>query len=91
VYTLWARTIARDRDEDSFWLRVNDGPRTRWNEIARGRDWRWSTVHDTDRANRIAQFHLRAGANRIELAGRESGVRLDRFLITNDPLFEPGE
>jgi beta-lactamase regulating signal transducer with metallopeptidase domain len=91
VYTLWARTIARDRDEDSFWLRVNGGPRTRWNEIARGRDWRWSTVHDTDRANRIAQFHLRAGANRIELAGRESGVRLDRFLITNDPLFEPGE
>jgi hypothetical protein len=91
VYTLWARTIARNTDEDSFWLSVNGGPRTRWNEIPRGHEWRWSAVHDADRANQLAQFHLRAGENTIELAGRESGVRLDRLVITNDPLYEPGD
>jgi hypothetical protein len=89
VYTLWARTIARNTDEDSFWLRVNDGPPTRWNEIPRGRTWRWSAVHDADRANQVAQFHLNAGVNTIELAGRESGVRLDRIVVTDDPLYEP--
>jgi beta-lactamase regulating signal transducer with metallopeptidase domain len=89
VYTLWARTIARDRDQDSFWLRVNGGPRTRWNEIPTGRRWRWSAVHDADRANQVAQFQLRAGENTIELQGREGGVRLDRFVITDDPLFDP--
>jgi beta-lactamase regulating signal transducer with metallopeptidase domain len=90
LYALWARTIAPTRDEDSFWIRVNDGPWVRWNEIRRSRTWRWSTVHDTDRANRIAQFQLRAGVNTIELANREGGVRLDQLLVTDDPLYEPG-
>jgi beta-lactamase regulating signal transducer with metallopeptidase domain len=91
VYTLWARTMARNSDEDSFWLRVNGERRIRWNEIPRGRGWRWSAVHDADRANQIAQFQLHAGTNTIELQGRESGVRLDRLLVTNDPLLEPEE
>lgn len=89
VYTIWARTIARNRSEDSFWLRVNDGPRMRWNGIPTGRAWRWSAVHDADRANQIAQFRLHAGENTIELRGREGGVRLDRLVITDDPLFDP--
>ncbi|HET8656404.1 MAG TPA: M56 family metallopeptidase [Longimicrobiaceae bacterium] len=90
LYALWARTIAPTRDEDSFWIRVNGGPWVRWNEIRRSRTWRWSTVHDTDRANRIAQFRLRAGVNTIELANREGGVRLDQLLVTDDPLYAPG-
>jgi hypothetical protein len=89
VYTVWARTVARTGGEDSFWIRVNDEPWVRWNGIPRSREWRWSAVHDADEAVEPLQFALPAGENRIEIARREGGARLDRLLLTNQDRFEP--
>ena len=89
VYTLWARTVARRDSEDSFWIRVNDGPWVRWNGIPRSREWHWSAVHDGDGGVEPVQFALPAGENRIEIARREGGARLDRLLLTNEEHFEP--
>jgi beta-lactamase regulating signal transducer with metallopeptidase domain len=89
VYTLWARTVARSDGEDSFWIRVNDGDWVRWNGIPRSREWRWSSVHAGDGPDAPLQLALPAGENRIEIARREGGARLDRMLVTNDDFFEP--
>jgi hypothetical protein len=89
TYTLWGRTIARRDDQDSFWVRVDRGRWVRWNGIPRGRAWRWSAVHDSDRARELAQFELGPGTHTIELAYREGGIRLDRLLLTNDPTYAP--
>ena len=89
VYTLWARTVARSDGEDSFWIRVNEGDWVRWNGIPRSRNWRWSSVHAGDGPDVPLQLALPAGENRIEIARREGGARLDRILVTNDDFFEP--
>jgi hypothetical protein len=46
-------------------------------------------VHDADGAVEPVQFALPAGENRIEIARREGGTRLDRLLLTNQDRFEP--
>jgi beta-lactamase regulating signal transducer with metallopeptidase domain len=90
IYSLWGRTIAGTSDEDSFWVRLDRGDWIRWNDIPKGDSWAWSAVHDTDNAGQIVQFRLDTGEHTLELAGREGGVMLDRLLLTNDPLVEPG-
>jgi hypothetical protein len=89
VYTLWARTLARNDGEDSFWVRINEGGWVRWNGIPRSRDWRWTSIHEGDGAVEPLQIALPAGENRIEIARREGGARLDRILVTNDDFFLP--
>jgi hypothetical protein len=46
-------------------------------------------VDDADRAGLLAQFRLHPGENTLELAAREGGIRLDRLLVTDDPLYRP--
>jgi beta-lactamase regulating signal transducer with metallopeptidase domain len=90
IYSLWGRTIAGSSDQDSFWVRLDRADWIRWNDIPKGDEWAWSAVHDTDNDDQIVQFRLDAGDHTLELAGREGGAMLDRLLLTNDPLVEPG-
>ena len=89
AYTVWGRVIARDSDEDSFWIRVDGGPWIRWNDVRHGERWRWDEVHDSDYGKQLAQFEFSAGAHTLEIAHREGGAALDKLLITNDPHFVP--
>ena len=89
AYTVWARVIADDDDEDSFWVRMNGGAWMRWNGIAEDDDWRWRIVHQGDEGGDVMHFRLRAGRNALEIAYREDGARLDRILVTNDPRVSP--
>ena len=89
IYTLWARTVARSQSEDSFWIRVNGGRWMRWNGIPTSSEWRWSAVHDGDEGEAPIQLALPAGENRIEIARREGGARIERLLVTNDEHASP--
>lgn len=89
IYNFWARTRAHDGSENSFWVRVNDGAWMRWNDFPKDGAWRWSMVHDEDRGGEVAQFDLQPGENTLEFAAREGGARIDRVMITNDPLADP--
>ncbi|HET6567949.1 MAG TPA: M56 family metallopeptidase [Rhodothermales bacterium] len=89
LYVVWARVLAPDDGSNSFWLRMDRGEWVRWNGIRNGKHWRWSTVRDADYGMETMQFELPAGAHTLELAYREDGIRLDRLLVTNDPLFRP--
>lgn len=85
IYSLWALAQASSDSEDSFWVRVDDGPWVRWNGIPRGESWQWSQVRDEDGRGPL-QLALNAGAHRLEIARREGGARLDRLLLTNEDL-----
>ena len=89
IYSLWARTISRGDDQDSFWIRLDDGPWFRWSNVPTSQEWTWALVEDSESANRILQFRLEPGNHVLEIAGREGGLLLDQIFVTNDPLFDP--
>jgi beta-lactamase regulating signal transducer with metallopeptidase domain len=91
LYNFWARTLAHDGNANSFWVRVNDGDWIRWNEFPKDGTWSWSMVHDEERGSEVAQFELLPGENTLEFAPREGGARIDRVLVTNDPLAAPDD
>ena len=89
TYKLWGRAIAPTDADDSFWVRIDGGPWTNWNDITPGASWHWATV--TNDANNDAPVlaNLAAGNHTITFAYREDGARLDRILITNDLTLVP--
>ncbi len=88
-YIVWARAMARRSDDDSFWIRANGSDWVRWNGLVHDDDWMWQFVHDSDDDNEIAVFPLRAGTNTIQIAYREDGARVDRFVVSNDMYADP--
>jgi hypothetical protein len=88
TFKLWGRIIAPDAAHDSFWIRMDQGPWIKWNDILAGATWHWDAVNDDD-TNRTAYFDLAAGGHDLTVAYRENGARLDRLLLTNDLAFTP--
>jgi len=87
--------IAPSGSDDSFWCRI-EGATTnttnhssgwvRWS-VDNGSDWHWAAVEsmepiDADYEN--VEFTLAAGTYTLEIAYREDGTLLDRFLITDN-------
>lgn len=79
-YSLWTRVRWLDGCGNSFFLRVNGGPRQVFGNDAEFGHWHWL---------KAGGFRLAKGKNSIELANREDGVALDKLLLTGDPDFRP--
>jgi len=72
-YTLWARVIAPNANDDSFWVRVDGGAWSNWNNIAPGSTaWTWDDV---------ASYNLSAGNHSLTIAYREDGAQLDKLYL----------
>lgn len=84
TYTVWGRVIAPTVDSDSFWVRVDSGAWTKWNDIAAGSSWHWANVTDDNASDARVLVNLAAGNHTLTFAYREEGTRLDRVLVTND-------
>ncbi|MEW1843387.1 glycosyl hydrolase family 28 protein [Nonomuraea angiospora] len=82
TFAVWARVIAANDGDDSFWVRSGTGSWTNWNNIPIGASWHWAKLPVT--------YDLAAGARTITFAYREDGARLDRVAISSDPAFDPG-
>jgi hypothetical protein len=79
---VWARVIAANGGDDSFWVRVDAGPWVLWNVTPTGATWHWADVRDG--AGPVT-VNLAAGApHTLVVAYREDGARLDRVVVTND-------
>jgi beta-lactamase regulating signal transducer with metallopeptidase domain len=89
TYRLWGRVLAPSSGSNSFWLRMDDGPWIRWNDIRGGHGWQWDQVHDSDAQNAPVQFDLSSGEHRLTLAHREPHAALDRLLLTADATYRP--
>src|SRR5262249_15232380 len=54
-YRLWGRVIAPTLDEDSFWVRIDDGEWIQWNDIShQDMTWHWDHIRPFEtRADRF--------------------------------------
>ena len=94
VYKIIGRVIAPSGSDNSFWFRIQGATTNttnhpsgwvRWNGIEQGSDWHWDDVHSDDDPNDpTVEFTLAAGTYTLEIAYREDGALLDRFLITDN-------
>jgi hypothetical protein len=82
VMRMWAEIVAPNADQDSFWVRWDDGPWIRWNNL----DDFCHTLHDSSRPGEpIVRTTLPAGSHRIEWAYREGGAALaDNIILLED-------
>lgn len=87
---LWGRLQAPTGSADSFWVRVDGGAWTKWNNNHPQTQWGWKTVHDSDNSGAQLVYNWQAGTSHtIEIAYREEGAKLDQLLITTDSAFDP--
>lgn len=81
TYTLWARVICPSFDDDSFWVKMDDGSFVMWNGLATSTSWTWKSQ---------GTFNLTAGTHTLKIGYREDGAKLDKILITNSSLAPSG-
>ncbi|MEU7899368.1 glycosyl hydrolase family 28 protein [Nonomuraea sp. NPDC049152] len=81
AYKVYARVIAANDGDDSFWVRLDGGAWTQWNGIPLGTSWHWAEVPVT--------AGLSPGPHTVAFAYREDGAKLDRVALTSDPAFTP--
>jgi hypothetical protein len=79
---MWAEIVAPNADQDSFWVRWDDGVWIKWNNL---NDF-CHTLHDSSKAGEpIVKTPLLAGSHRIEWAWREGGAELyDNIILLED-------
>jgi hypothetical protein len=86
---MWAQILAPNKDQDSFWVRWDDGSWIKWNNLITG----CNTLFDSDKSGApIVRQVLGAGSHRIEWAYREGGARLtDAIVLTTDVPNQPAQ
>lgn len=83
-YEMFARIIAPNSDDDSFWIRANGGTWLRWDGLSTNASWAWLQVYDSDNVNTNISWTLPIGTSRFDIAYREDGTLLDKIYITID-------
>lgn len=73
-YAVFARLNCPSADDDSFWVKMDDGVFTMSNGLAT-RGWSWV---------KLDNFPLEAGRHTLTIAYREDGAKLDKISISND-------
>ena len=82
-YTLFARVLAPNTNQDSYWVRINEGE---WLVVKTGlyrpgQRFHWFSVTTTN---------LTAGSNTIDFTFREEGTQLDKILLTDSGFIPTG-
>ncbi len=75
-YHLWVRIQTPNINDDSFWVRVNNGSWIKWWQgITTGSSFAWKEILNSP-------FNLKKGLQVIEFAYREDGARFDKLHLT---------
>ncbi|MGB3852103.1 MAG: DUF6443 domain-containing protein [Tunicatimonas sp.] len=83
-YFLFVRANAPDISSNSLWFKVDDGPWISKGRLDTGEGFVWNILP-------FSPFRLTAGAHRITVVYRETGVELDRFYLSNNSDFPTGK
>ena len=76
-FRLWGRVLSNSPDEDSFWVRANDGSWQQWsNRLRKDGEWIWREVAGSP-------FYLPAGTNTIDFTYREPNTLLDKIYVSS--------
>jgi len=89
TFTIFGRVRAPTTDNDSFWVKIDQGAWVQWNNLTMSTDWVWDDVHDALQENTTLRYMLSAGDHTLSVAYREQGTDLDKFAITSVPGFVP--
>ena len=81
-YRVWGRTYAPTPNDDSFWVRINNGNWANWNSIPGGSGWEWDDVHNYQNDNPLI-YYLDTGSHTLTISFREDGTGLDKLYLTN--------
>ena len=81
-YRVWGRVAAPTPNDDSFWVRMNNGTWASWNSIPGSGGWEWDDVHNYLDDNPMI-YYLDTGAHTLTVCFREDGTGLDKFYLTN--------
>ena len=73
-YSVFARLNCPSADDDSFWVKMDDGAFMMLNGLGT-RGWDWV---------KLSNFPLTAGEHTLKIAYREDGAKLDKISISND-------
>lgn len=74
TYSAFARLNCPTADDDSFWLKLDDGTFKMVNGLGT-RGWEWV---------KLDNFRLKTGDHVLTIAYREDGAKLDKISISND-------
>lgn len=81
---VWAIVDAPNGNDDSFWVRVDNGAWINWNGIRGQGFYSWDDVHDFNNGSRPVHFSLPAGSHKLEFAYREDGTAIKRIWVTSN-------
>ena len=76
-FNVFARVRALTNDDNSFWVKVNNGSWQAWMDGLNSSGFSWKQVFNQS-------YSLSAGSNTITFAVREDGTQLDKLLISLD-------
>lgn len=80
-YLVWARIMAPSYDDDSFWIRMDNGEWIMWNGLKTGEGiWAWKAVNNNAG---YLRYELGAGEHTLYICLREDGACLDKVAIIN--------
>ena len=77
TYNVWGRLRAPSADDDSFWVKIDNGNWQNINGLKSSNVWTWDV---------LATANLSAGSHTLQIGYREDGTNLDKLYIgTNYP------
>jgi hypothetical protein len=76
TYYVYARLHCLTADDDSYYVKMDNGSWTMLNGLSTGDAWIWKRLKD---------YPLTSGEHRFILANRENGARVDKLCITDSP------
>jgi glucuronoarabinoxylan endo-1,4-beta-xylanase len=79
TYKVWSRNKAPTANDDSYWVKMDDGAWVMWNSISGGATFVWDYVRNSDNNS----YYLTAGSHTLTFAYREDGTQLDKIYVTN--------
>ena len=78
-YTVWVRSRVPTADDDSYWVKMDDGDWTMWNQIDGGSTFQWDNAPNGSETT----YSLLAGEHVLTFSYREDGTEMDKIYITN--------
>lgn len=81
-YKVWGRLKAPTYDDDSFWIKMNNGEWINWNGLAVKTNWEWMAVFSGSAENHVI-YPLDTGWHTLTVCFREDGASIDKFYLTN--------
>ncbi|MCK5740512.1 BACON domain-containing protein, partial [bacterium] len=85
VYVFGEIEVHRERNDDSFWVDMNENNVAKWNGlVSLGHGWRRSWVYNQGK-NTQQPFPVQPGENTLCLYPRESNGYINWLVITTDP------